>query len=52
VGTLASLATCGIAIPVFMVFHVYAAIHALDGRAYEYPLIGQLARKFAAEGGG
>jgi uncharacterized Tic20 family protein len=47
-GTLVSLATCGLALPVFMVLHVYAAILALDGRAYEYPLIGQLARKVAS----
>jgi uncharacterized Tic20 family protein len=47
-GTIVSLATCGLAIPVFMVFHVYAAVRALDGEAYEYPLVGDLARKLAS----
>jgi uncharacterized Tic20 family protein len=47
-GTLVSLATCGVAIPVFMVFHLIAAMHALDGRDYEYPVIGDLARKLQA----
>jgi uncharacterized Tic20 family protein len=46
-GTLVSVATCGLAIPLFMVVHVHAAIHALDGRPYEYPLVGDLARKLA-----
>jgi uncharacterized Tic20 family protein len=46
-GTLVSLATCGVAIPLFMVFHVYAAVRALDGASYEYPLVGDLARKLA-----
>ena len=44
-GTIVSLATCGLAIPVFMVFHVYAAVRALEGETYEYPLVGDLARK-------
>lgn len=44
-GTLVSLATCGLAIPFFMVFHVYAAVKALDGEAYEYPLVSDLAKK-------
>jgi len=44
-GTIVSLATCGLAIPFFMVFHVYAAVRALEGETYEYPLVGDLARK-------
>lgn len=44
-GTITSLATCGVAIPVFMVFHVLAAIRAANGENYEYPLIGDLAKK-------
>jgi uncharacterized Tic20 family protein len=44
-GTLVSLATCGLAIPVFMGFHVLAAVRALEGQDYEYPLIGDLVRK-------
>ncbi len=44
-GTLVSLATFGIAIPVFMAFHVYAAIRVLEGREYAYPLVESLARR-------
>ncbi|MBX3187029.1 MAG: DUF4870 domain-containing protein [Labilithrix sp.] len=44
-GTLVSVATCGLAIPIFMVFHVIAAVRALEGQDYEYPLVGDLARK-------
>ena len=47
-GTLVSVATCGLAIPVFMVFHVVAAIRALEGQEYEYPLVGDLVRKLQA----
>ncbi len=43
-GTLVSLATCGLAIPVFMVWHVIAAVRTLDGREYEYPIVGKIAR--------
>ena len=46
-GTLVSVATCGLAIPFFMVFHVYAAVKALEGETYEYPIVGDLARKLA-----
>ena len=44
-GTLVSLATCGLAIPVFMGFHILAAVRALEGQDYEYPLVGDLVRK-------
>jgi uncharacterized Tic20 family protein len=47
-GTLVSIATCGLAVPVFMVFHIIAAVRVLDGQDYEYPLVGDLARKLAA----
>lgn len=47
-GTLVSLATCGLAIPVFMGFHILAAVRALEGQDYEYPLIGDLVRKVQA----
>jgi uncharacterized Tic20 family protein len=43
-GTVVSLATCGIAIPVFMIWHVLAAVRASDGREYDYPIVGKLAR--------
>ena len=44
-GTLVSLATCGLAIPLFMAFHIVAAVRALEGHDYEYPLVGELAHK-------
>ncbi len=44
-GTLVSLATCGVAIPVFLVWHVIAAIRTLEGAEYEYPLVGGAARR-------
>jgi uncharacterized protein len=44
-GTLVSLATCGLAIPVFMAFHIVAAVRAMEGQEYEYPLIGDVVRK-------
>jgi uncharacterized Tic20 family protein len=44
-GTLVSLATCGLAIPIFMGFHILAAVRTLEGQDYEYPLIGDLVRK-------
>lgn len=46
-GTVVSAATCGLAIPLFLAFHIYAAIRAMDGAAYEYPLVGDLARKIS-----
>lgn len=44
-GSVVSLATCGLAIPVFMAFHIVAAVRALEGQDYEYPLVSDLARK-------
>ncbi len=44
-GTCVSLATCGLAIPVFLVWHIVAAIRAIDGLPYEYPLVGDVARR-------
>jgi uncharacterized membrane protein len=44
-GTLVSLATCGLAIPIFMVWHVVAAIKTINGSEYEYPLVGDAARR-------
>ena len=46
-GTMVSLATCGLAIPIFMGFHILAAVRVLEGHDYEYPLVGDLARKLA-----
>lgn len=45
-GTLVSIATCGLAIPVFMVWHVIAGAKAIDGKDYEYPFVGEIARKW------
>ena len=44
-GTFVSLATCGLAIPIFLCWHVVAAIRALQGVRYEYPLVGDVARR-------
>src|SRR5580704_10943778 len=48
-GTLVSLATCGLAIPVFLAWHVIAAIKTLSGDEYEYPLVGAAARRAVYE---
>ena len=49
-GTLVSAATCGVAIPVFMAFHIYAAVKAWKGESYEYPLVGEVARALSRRG--
>ena len=43
-GTLLSLLTCGLAIPVFLVWHVYAGIKVLQGTEYDYPIVGDFTR--------
>jgi uncharacterized membrane protein len=43
-GTVVSAATCGVAIPVFLAFHLYAAWKCWRGEEYEYPVAGDLAR--------
>jgi len=43
-GTLMALATCGVAIPVFLVWHLYATWKIANGGSYEYPIVGDLAR--------
>jgi uncharacterized Tic20 family protein len=48
-GTVVSLATCGLAIPIFMGFHILATVRVLEGHDFEYPLLGRLARERAAE---
>lgn len=45
VGTLVSAATCGLAVPLFLVVHVIAALKVLAGEDFEYPIIGDLARR-------
>jgi uncharacterized membrane protein len=42
-GTVVSLATCGLAIPVFLVWHFIAAYKTMRGEHYEYPLVGKAA---------
>ena len=44
-GTVVSIATCGFAIPIFMIFHGIAVWKTLEGSEYEYPLVGSFARK-------
>jgi uncharacterized Tic20 family protein len=44
-GTIVSFATCGVAIPLFLVVHLYAAFKALDGSDFEYPLVGTVAQR-------
>ena len=43
-GTVVSALTCGVAIPVFLAFHLYAAWKIYKGEEYEYPIAGELAR--------
>jgi uncharacterized Tic20 family protein len=47
-GTVTSILTCGLAIPVFMVFHVLAAIRSMNGEDYDYPLVADMAKKLMA----
>lgn len=42
-GTLVSAATCGLAIPLFLIVHVYAAMKALDGQPCDLPLVSEVA---------
>ncbi len=46
-GSAAALFTFGLAIPVFLVFHVIAAVKAINGQPYEYPLVGEVARNMS-----
>ncbi|NUP06413.1 MAG: DUF4870 domain-containing protein [Polyangiaceae bacterium] len=39
IGTLVALATCGLAIPVFLVFHIIAAWRAWNGEDPSYPAL-------------
>jgi uncharacterized Tic20 family protein len=45
-GTVLSIVTCGLALPVFLVWHVVAAARILDrdNGDYEYPVVGPMAR--------
>jgi uncharacterized protein len=48
-GTVTALATCGLAVPVFMVFHALAAFRAVNGEDYDYPLVGDLAKRLTSQ---
>ena len=43
-GTIVSALTCGVAIPVFLGFHLYAAWRVYRGEEYEYPAVGDFTR--------
>jgi uncharacterized membrane protein len=43
-GTVVSVLTCGVAIPIFLAFHLYAAWRVHRGEEYEYPIAGDVAR--------
>jgi uncharacterized Tic20 family protein len=44
-GSIVAIATCGLAIPVFLAWHIIGAVRALQGRRFEYPLVAEVARK-------
>ncbi len=48
-GTLVSVATCGLAIPVFLVWHLIAAVKTMTDGEYEYPLVGEPAQRVVYE---
>jgi uncharacterized membrane protein len=48
-GTLLSLVTFGLAIPVFMIWHIVAAVKTWGEGDYEYPLVGEGAHKAVYE---
>lgn len=43
-GTVVSALTCGLAVPVFLGFHMWAAYKIMSGEEYEYPVVGDFAR--------
>lgn len=45
-GTLLALLTCGLAVPVFLVWHVVAGYKLLKGQDYDYPVVGDFSRGF------
>src|SRR5579884_2509720 len=44
-GTLVSVVTFGVAIPIFLVWHLVAAVKTWSDGDYEYPLVGEGAHK-------
>jgi uncharacterized membrane protein len=49
-GTVVSAATCGLAIPLFLIVHVYAAFQALDGKEFDLPLVSTAADSLLRRG--
>ncbi|HRG95830.1 MAG TPA: hypothetical protein PLR99_06270 [Polyangiaceae bacterium] len=47
-GTLCAMATCGLAIPLFLLVHIWAGVQELRGQAFEYPVATELARRLSA----
>ena len=47
-GTVVAAATCGLAIPVFMVFHGIATYKTLCCEHYEYPIVARIAKNLMA----
>lgn len=47
-GTVVSAVTCGLALPLFLAVHVWAAIVVLRGEEAEYPIVSELARSWTA----
>lgn len=45
-GTGLAILTCGLAVPVFLVFHIVAALRLWNGRDYDYPVVGDFSRGF------
>lgn len=45
-GTGISVLTCGAAIPLFLVWHLIAAVKIYQGYEYDYPVIGDVSRRF------
>jgi len=48
-GTLTSIVTCGLALPVFLVVHIIAAIRTSEGREFDYPFVADLARSWMSD---
>lgn len=46
VGTALAIVTCGLAVPVFLVWHIVAGVKLLRGREYDYPVVGDFSRGF------
>jgi uncharacterized Tic20 family protein len=47
-GTALAAVTCGLAVPVFLVVHVWAGIKELRDEPFEYPLASDFARRLEA----